>query len=228
MPPFDRLFKFMSKPAVFVSCALLIILCFLYIDKPLAEFLRGLNLRVRAVPLNWLTKLGVGLTYLATFFVLAVFFRHAKPNKLWEDRFWFLLSCLVIANIICGVLKVILGRARPSMWFENHLYGFYGFQGKAPFWSFPSGHTTTIMAVAFGMSVVFPRHCYAFIIAGLSVAVSRILLTHHYLSDVLSAAYLTLLEVGFFLWYLKKKNWLEGAWKTSYLKEKAIKGVSCS
>lgn len=229
MSPFNRLFGLMSKPAAIVSGILVIMICFIYVDRPLAEYLMSLNLRVKAAPLNLFTKLGVGVLYLALFSGLALFFRYVKPNKHWQDRFWFLLFSLLIANAICGVLKVVLGRARPSMWFENHMYGFYGFQGKAPFWSFPSGHTTTIMAVAFSLSVIFPRHCYAFIIAGLSVAISRILLTHHYLSDVLSASYLALLEVGFFLWYLQKRHWLEGAWNMSANQQNksAIKGVRC-
>lgn len=213
MSPFNRLFNVMSKPTAIISVAVVLVLCYFYVDRPLAQYLASLNLRVNIASLNWFTKLGVGLAYLVFFSFMAVFFRYVRPNRLWQDRFWFLLSCLLIANVICGVLKVMLGRARPSMWFENHLYGFYGFETKAPFWSFPSGHSTTIMAVVFSLSVIFPRYCYAFIAAGLSVAISRVLLTHHYLSDILSATYLTLLEVGFFLWYLQKRNLLQGAWK---------------
>jgi len=93
-------------------------------------------------------------------------------------------------------LKVIFGRARPDMLFNDQLYGFYGLQTHAQFWSFPSGHTTTVMGFVFGLCALFPRHCVAFILTGLIVVSTRILLTHHFLSDVLIASYLALLEVG--------------------------------
>ncbi|MDI9817694.1 MULTISPECIES: phosphatase PAP2 family protein [unclassified Legionella] len=212
MSPFERLLALMTKPGVMLVYVTLVILSFLYLDVPLAEFFYSVDLRSSFPLISWITKLGLGVIYIPSFFLLALFFRYIRQNQEWEARAWFLFMCVSIPGIVCGFLKIIFGRARPALLFENHFYGFYGLQTKAPFWSFPSGHTTTIMGVVFGLSILFPRYCYAFILTGLTVALSRVLLTHHYLSDIMAAGYLTLLEVGILLCFLRRKSWLAPAW----------------
>ena len=44
-----------------------------------------------------------------------------------------------------------------------------------------------------------------FIFPGLLVVLSRIMLTHHYLSDVMAASYIALLEIALLLYWLRKK-----------------------
>lgn len=212
MSPFDRLLAVMTKPIVMLVYVGFIVLSFFYFDKPIAEYFYNFDVRQHLAIVSWITKLGLGALYLPTFFVLALFFRYIVVNREWEARSWFLFMCLVIPTLICGFLKVIFGRARPNLWIHSDLYGFYGLQFKAPFWSFPSGHTTTIMSVVFGLSIVFPRYCYAFMLTGITVAFSRVMLTHHYFSDILAASYLSLLEIGILLCFLRRKSWLAPAW----------------
>ncbi|STX28237.1 phosphoesterase, PA-phosphatase related [Legionella beliardensis] len=212
MAPFNRLILVMTRPWVILAYVLMITVLFLYVDKPLADYLAFLNFRVNFIFLNFFTKLGLGILYMTSLLLAALFFRY-KRNSLWEARMWFLWLCVVLSGIACGILKVLLGRARPDMWFHGKYYGFYWLQAKAPFWSFPSGHTTTVMAIAFGLCVLFPRYFYIFILSGFSIAISRVLLVHHYFSDVLTATYLALLVVGLLLWFLRKKSWLEPAWR---------------
>lgn len=204
--------SFFCKPAVVFAGAILVTLSFLFVDKPLAIFLHNIDLRTNLSFLNIFTKLGIGLIYLLLSAATALFFRYIQPNKAWEERAWFIFLCVLIPSMICGGLKVILGRARPSMWFEGHYFGFYGLQTKAPFWSFPSGHTTTIMAVAVGLGFLFPRAACSLLTAGFLVAMSRILLTHHYLSDVLFASYLVFLEITLLLAILQHYSWLPAVW----------------
>lgn len=213
MSPFDRLLAIMTKPLVIVIYVGFIILSFIYFDKPLTRYLYALDLRTSVPFLSFLTKLGLGIIYFPLFLLSALFFRYIRKNPKWEACAWFLLLCIVIPSTICLFIKVNLGRARPSMFFMAQDYGFYGFNLNPHFWSFPSGHTTTIMGVVMGLGIVFPRYFYAFMLAGLAVALSRVLLTHHYLSDIMVAAYLTLLEVGLMLYILRRKSWLTPAWR---------------
>lgn len=208
MTAFDRLFAVMIKPWVFMMYVALMVVSFLYIDEPLARYFHGLNLYTNLPFLRWLTHLGLGALYLGPLLALALFFRYVRRNKTWEMRFWFLWFCVVIPSVICVVLKSLLGRARPVLLFDSNLYGFYGWHTKAAYWSFPSGHTSTIMGFVFGLCVLFPRYCYAFILVGLSVVISRVLLTNHYLSDVMAASYLALVEVGLFVHWLRRKQWI--------------------
>ncbi|KTD24783.1 phosphatidylglycerophosphatase B [Legionella lansingensis] len=212
MSPFDRLLGVMTKPGIMLSYIGLIVLSFLYFDKPIAEYFYNLDIRAHLALIGWLTKLGLGMVWLPVLFIAALFFRYIYANREYEVRAWFLFMCVAIPSAICGFLKVLFGRARPNLWLHNDLFGFYGLQLHSPFWSFPSGHTTTIMSLVFGLSIVFPRYAYALMLTGITVAISRVLLTHHYLSDILAASYLSLLEIGILLCFLRRKSWLAPAW----------------
>jgi len=214
MAPFDRLLKTMLRPWVVVCYLSFMILSFLYFDQPIARFFYGMDLRDKLPFIAWITRLGTGEFYIAGLFLLALFYRYIRPNGIWEIRGWFLWLCVVIPYLICGVLKVCLGRARPELLFDHQLYGFYGPHFiNYQYWSFPSGHTTTIMGLVFGLIILFPRYCYAFFFPGLLLVSTRIILTNHYLSDVLTTGYLTFLEVALVLFVLRRKEWLTSAWE---------------
>ena len=52
--------------------------------------------------------------------------------------------------------------------------------------SFPSGHTISAFAVAVPLAIVYPMLAIPLMFAALSVAVSRVVLGMHFLSDVLA------------------------------------------
>lgn len=54
--------------------------------------------------------------------------------------------------------------------------------------SFPSGHTMTAFAVAIPLSLFYPSLSIALLFCALSIAMSRILLGMHFLSDVVAGA----------------------------------------
>lgn len=208
MTPFNRLSSIAMKPWFVVGYAVFLAIAFLYIDKPLAIYLKGLDLGQRFFWLVWITNLGLGGIYFITLFLLALFFRYVMRNPVSESAAWFLWLCVTIPSAICLGLKILLGRARPDLLFSEQLYGFYGLHWHAPYWSFPSGHTTTIMAFVFSASILIPRYGYALITAGAVIAISRILLVHHYLSDVLVAGYLALVEISLIVFVLRRQRLL--------------------
>jgi membrane-associated phospholipid phosphatase len=177
-----------------------------YVDQWVAYYFHRFDFRHNLLPLVWLSHLGSSVLYLASLFILAVLFRYVFPNKVRETRCWFLWLCVLIPSSICLILKIIFGRARPDVLFDQQLYGLFGMKLHSSFWSFPSGHSTTIMGLIFGLTVLFPRYFYLLFVTGLVVVSSRVLLTEHYLSDVMVASYLALLEVGFFAYWLRKKE----------------------
>lgn len=208
MSPFERLFDKAIKIKTIVFVIILVILTYTYIDKVLATYLVNLHLKESFTFLDWVTKLGSAPVYTVAFFLAALYFRYIRLNHLLQARCWFLCLCVIVPELLCGVLKVALGRARPNMWFEGHFYGFYGWQTNENFWSFPSGHTTAIMGVSLGLGIIFPRYFYAFVMGAFCVACSRLLLIEHYLSDILATGYLTLIEIGILIYLLKYKGWL--------------------
>lgn len=192
---FMRLWKIMTNPWVICAYISLVITSFLYIDKPLAVFLYSLKVAHHWPWLAWVTHLGLGGIYMVALFVLAVLCRLLR-NTLWEARLWFLWLAVIGSATICLVIKVMMGRARPDLLFSNGYYGFYGFHSEPLYWSFPSGHTTNIMALVFGLTVLFPRWCFYYILLGVLIAGSRVLLLQHYLSDVLMAIGVAFLTTG--------------------------------
>lgn len=182
----------MLRPIGAIYVLSTIVLCYLYLDRPFALWMQKLGI-VYIVPwLRTFTKLGLGYIYIVFFSCLAFYYRFIVYNKLFERRAWFLWSCVVIPGIFDVLLKMILGRARPELLYNYQAYGFFWFKTKAAFLSFPSGHTTNVMGLMFGLSILWPKYFKQFLLAGFTIAFSRVILTHHFLSDILSACYLAL------------------------------------
>ena len=99
-----------------------------------------------------------------------------------------LFLSVAASALVTDVLKVLFGRARPWVWFSDGFYGFHPMNFKAAFQSFPSGHATTAFAVAFALSVIFPKGRTVFLIGGTLVALSRVFVYAHFLSDVIAGA----------------------------------------
>jgi membrane-associated phospholipid phosphatase len=209
MTQFEKVFYFMKKPWVIIFYAILVILAYYFVDKPIATYFYQLDLGTKMHSLELLTALGKWIAYVILFFIAGLYFRYIQVNTVYEARAWYLLGCVLVANLICLILKVALSRARPDLLFTSNVFGFYWFKLSSNYWSLPSGHTTTVISLASGLGVLFPRYFYAFLIVALLVVASRVLLYFHYLSDVMSAFYISLLTVGFFTEYLKRKNWLK-------------------
>ncbi|MBN9230039.1 MAG: phosphatidylglycerophosphatase [Legionella sp. 40-6] len=204
MTQFTQTFNFMRKPLVIMIYVILVFLAYNYVDKNLANYLYPLNLRVSTPVLVLLTMLGKWSIYVPIFLMTALFFRFVKRDKSNEWRAWYLLGAVVAVNLVCLVLKVMLSRARPELLFTTHEFGFYWVQLKGDFWSFPSGHTMTIVGVAAAVGILFPRFFYLLMTIALLVAASRVLLYYHYLSDVMTGFYLSILVIGYYTQYLQK------------------------
>jgi membrane-associated phospholipid phosphatase len=205
MTLFERLFSFMIKPQVILGYLVMVVLSYYFVDKNLALLLFSYHINEHYAFLNGLTLLGDSKVFLVGFLIVALATRYISHNRIWEERAWFLWLCVLVPNLICLILKMMLGRARPDLLFQDNLYGFYGFHHDALYWSMPSGHTTTVMGVAFGLSILFPRYSWAYFIGALTIVATRVLLLQHYLSDVLIATFLAFIEVGI-LWFVLRRQ----------------------
>ncbi len=83
-------------------------------------------------------------------------------------------------------LKRLTGRRRPCH-LEPHCWATLLPPDQ---FSFPSGHSITAFAVATPLVLVYPSLAVGLIFCALSIAVSRILLGMHFLSDVLAGCIL--------------------------------------
>lgn len=208
MTQFERTFNLMKKPWAIVLYVVLVVLSYFYVDIPVAVYFHQLDLRNTFPALNVLTAFGQWKAYIILFVFLGFYSRYIHKNDRYEARIWYLLGCVFIPNLIGFIVKVCVSRARPDLLFSDNLFGFYWFQTKDLYWSFPSGHSLTVIGLASGLGVLFPKYFFAFLGFAVLVVLSRVFLYHHYLSDVMTGCYLSILIVGYFTEFLKRKHYL--------------------
>ena len=139
-----------------------------------------------------ITNLGSSVWYyfiiVFVFFVLPIlkkfniFTTNARKKIL--DSAKFSLFYLLLTSLLTQILKIIFGRARPNYTdFQNNL-NLEFFTINPQYHSFPSGHSSTIFCVVIILGVLFPKLKYFFYISGLLVAVSRVLVGAHFVTDI--------------------------------------------
>lgn len=185
----------LALPSFLLLLSLLLSIAF--VDRPVARFFHDSDPSMRQV-FQFITQFGLSKGYLviaALLFVtlrLAAFgARHerlAATLALHARRALFLFVAVAGAGVVADVVKLIFGRARPKLLFADGAYGFTWGAAQADYWSFPSGHAATVAALAVGLYRLWPRGLPLYLVVALLVAASRIIITAHYVSDVLMGA----------------------------------------
>jgi membrane-associated phospholipid phosphatase len=98
------------------------------------------------------------------------------------------IAMLTLGSAVLHVIKLVLGRRRPRDDMEMGLYGFVPLAFNLEYNSFPSGHALTIACVAVIFTCVWPGMAALWFAIAAVLAVTRALLTAHFLSDVLIGA----------------------------------------
>lgn len=211
----EQLYRLVLKPKVVILYMVMIVVSFIYLDKPIAEYCYSLHLGENHPWVVHLTNLAWGGVYIPGLLLLTLFFRFVVHNEYWRQTL-FLWLCLVVPSIFGLIMKVVMGRARPTLWLGKSVYGFQWFQLKADFWSFPSGHTLNFMGLMFGFALLYPRYFKPLMCLGLVIISTRVLLHAHYLSDVMMASLLSLVVIGTMHQWLKKNTSLgQSLWRVN-------------
>jgi len=116
----------------------------------------------------------------------------------WIDRdrrrlIQFAMGMTLLSSVIANVLKYPFSRYRPNSGtaisgVDSWLAIFDGSFWDSTHRSFPSGHSATAVALAIGLSIVYPRGKYFFATFALMACLQRIVSQAHYPSDVLAGA----------------------------------------
>jgi membrane-associated phospholipid phosphatase len=176
-----------------LAVTLLIIVCYLFVDRPVAEaaltlrdtawhaMAKGLSQTANHLFFNVLVSAG-----------LVVGALDGLSNGLTDRSRSLLYLCLTVAcaMLIGDVFKEFFGRARPPLLFTKGVYGFFPLTGGDMHSSFPSGHTLRIFSSMTALGLVLHRlRVPAFALAA-AVGASRVLALRHYPSDVLFGAFI--------------------------------------
>ncbi len=117
-----------------------------------------------------------------------------RGNKSWQRIFLAMLIACAVAGVAARILKIAVGRPRPSVQTEAVSPAA---RFTAKYQSFPSGHTAA-SAAFFGTLFLARRRVAtaALLLVPAIIALSRMIVGAHYLSDVVFAATLGILCAG--------------------------------
>jgi membrane-associated phospholipid phosphatase len=179
-----------EKQWIWLTLALfaLALVSYLWMDLPLLEWLYPHRRDPSLYPVELLTDLGKSTWYIVVSLILFIYWIDRKP--VWSDAALLVLSTTIVSGILVNIVKVIFGRARPQLYIDEHLYGFFWGKVDVLYRSFPSGHATTAIAVWLAFALLFPRYRIGLIAVGILIALSRVVLSQHYFSDVLVGGWL--------------------------------------
>ena len=105
----------------------------------------------------------------------------------WAVRIGFVFTAIAVPGLFVTIVKRLIGRARPLV-VGHDAMAFVPFGWKVDYASLPSGHATTAFAALVAIGAIFPQaRALLWIYAGL-IALSRVVLTSHYPSDVVAGA----------------------------------------
>jgi undecaprenyl-diphosphatase len=104
---------------------------------------------------------------------------------------------VAFAGIVGDIFKFLIGRARPKLFDHGGSLHFEPFTAGYNFNSFPSGHSTTMGALAMVLMLWFPRARVPVFLLCAFLAATRIAARAHYPSDVVAGFALGLLYALF-------------------------------
>jgi membrane-associated phospholipid phosphatase len=148
----------------------------------------------------YFTFLGDGIFSLIVFLLLLAMRR-------WMQA-WEVIAAFVISALLAQLLKNLFSMPRPFEFFRPGEYGYF-INGvtRRGFASFPSGHSTTVFALATLLALFEKNKKWNILYALGAVAVgySRIYLGQHFLTDVVCGSALGVLTGGGVHWFFTVK-----------------------
>jgi membrane-associated phospholipid phosphatase len=194
---------------------LLCVLCMLSVDRPVLLLVHN------ELPARWqrffssITWLGEGNIWLVISGAVAVIgfllqrlgksstLQHRAKTFLTKGLFVF--SSIVFSGLLLNIVKVVIGRLRPSFFLTDGTYGFQPFNFDFGSNTFPSGHSQAVWALMTSLSLLYPRITIPFLSFAALIAASRVLVSAHYLSDVLMGSYVgAILTLYLYTRFIKK------------------------
>lgn len=184
----------MKKLILFTGLFLLFLASF-FIDKPISLFFSNIRTPFLNSVMLFLSKIGNFYTALILLIIVLISFEFSKKDKKYLPAIFF---SLLISSLLVYLLKNIFQRQRP---YET--LPIQGLEQKSDF-SFPSGHANAVFSLVPFMNLHFKKLRWLWLAFSVLVAISRIYLGSHYLSDVIFSV-ITGLGFSYFFIHLERK-----------------------
>ena len=129
----------------------------------------------------------LGILYLATVVIASTQFGRFtyRVCAAVAVRLGYMFVAIGLPGLVVTIVKRLIGRVRPS---EFGPFAYHPFSWRSEYASLPSGHTTTAFATLVAVGIILPRLRPLLWVFAMLIAMSRVVLTSHYLSDVITAA----------------------------------------
>tara|TARA_B100000965_G_scaffold381920_1_gene379817 strand:- start:101 stop:1429 length:1329 start_codon:yes stop_codon:yes gene_type:complete len=203
---------------LFIFTIILISILFTYkADNEIYNFFSNLNYGYGSA---YLKEFFVKITYLGDslwyFLFFSIFFSYsffAKTTKLisvekyhYIRKFSFFgFAYLLLVGLVTQIIKHLIGRPRPNHSQLDGSFEFVFFTTESAFHSFPSGHSSTIIAIALIASLVLPSLRYFFYVCGFLIALSRIVVGAHFVTDVVAGSLIAIMVFKVFDFFIKER-----------------------
>lgn len=173
--------------------AVLVTLCYYFVDRPVAYFVRDHDIH-RFVVLKWLTYPPPIIQTWAPAVLIGLVIRRAfGPFRRWEQALFAAAVSLIVAVQFKNTLKYTFGRDWPDTWiddnpslFQDDAYGFHPFDGSIVYGSFPSGHTARVLSLVAVYWIAYPRWRWAGALATAAIVVGLIGMNYHFVGDTIA------------------------------------------
>lgn len=186
----------------------------LFVDLPVARYMRSLKPETRAL-VEPVTALGKAEWPLIALALLAIVF---SIQRAWvKANATAMVFFSIVLTLVVHLLKIAFGRARPKLYFaEESLNGFFPFrlieQGGSSYdyASYPSGHSATAGALAVSVWLLAPNWLrIPVLVLSVMIAVSRVVLTSHWVADTLAGFLLGAVCAVLMHWRFTQRGWLD-------------------
>lgn len=191
--------------SLIVTGIVLSTLCYYWIDKPLALWVEAKHFPEQEKWLRFLTYIkspilvGVLLIYIICVSRAYLFERLTKADR---DAL-FIGNSVIFAYLLQNKLHDIFGRYWPSTWVDNNPsligsgdYGFHFFHSGAAFESFPSGHTTVVVALCAAIWVLYPKLRIFSALGICSIFIGLVGMNYHFFGDCVAGAFIAFTTVN--------------------------------
>jgi membrane-associated phospholipid phosphatase len=131
----------------------------------------------------------LGLMLIALAFLdspsMPLFLRHVLAA--WAVRLGFLFTAIGLPSLFVSIVKRLIGRGRPFVDGDG-VWSYAPFIWRADHASLPSGHATTAFSALVAIGALYPAARPLLWIYAIAIALSRVVVTAHFPSDVLAGA----------------------------------------
>lgn len=182
---------------IFVFLSLLLIIS-LFLDKFVMQLMFLIKNPFLDIIMEWFSN---EITVFVILVIISGLFLYQERKT---KHIAVLLGSFFTSFLLTYLFKLFFMRPRP-LGTIFHSIGFFDYNLKFPDYSFPSAHSSTAFSVLPILDKEFKKIHIFWIIFSVMIAISRIYLNEHYLSDIIAGSILGYM-IGYVLLKVEKKH----------------------